>query len=101
MSTWPQWDDIFIHQSLDFDSDMPSPRILDCGANIGLASISFKRRHPHAKLTAFEADPRLASICRSNLAVNDRTEQVDVKEAADWTDEGPIEFVCQEHESLG
>src|SRR4029453_13165504 len=68
MSTWPQWDDIFIHESLDFDSDVPSPRILDCGANIGLASIYFKGRYPHAQLTAFEPDPRLASICRSNLA---------------------------------
>jgi len=95
MSTWPQWDDIFIHRSLDFDTDGPSPRILDCGANIGLASIYFKRRHPHAKLTAFEADPRLASICRSNLAVNEGTEQVDVKEAAVWTVEGTLEFICE------
>jgi FkbM family methyltransferase len=95
MSTWPQWDDIFIHESLDFDSDVPSPRILDCGANIGLASIYFKHRYPHAKLTAFEADPRLASICRSNLAVNGGTEQVEVKEAAVWTAEGMVEFICE------
>ena len=95
MSTWPQWDDIFIHESLYFDCDVPSPRILDCGANIGLASIYFKRCHPHAKLTAFEADPRLASICRSNLAVNDRTEEVEVKEAAVWTAEGTLDFICE------
>ena len=95
MSTWPQWDDIFIHQSLYFDSDVPSPRILDCGANIGLASIYFKRRHPHAKLTAFEADPRLASICRSNLAANDGTEQVDIQQAAVWTAAGTLEFICE------
>jgi len=95
MSTWPQWDDIFIHQSLEFDSDAPSPRILDCGANIGLASIYFTHRHPHAKVTAFEADPRLASICRRNLAANDGTKQVEVKEAAVWTVEGTLEFVCE------
>jgi len=95
MSTWPQWDDIFIHQSLEFDSDAPSPRILDCGANIGLASIYFKRHHPQAKLTAFEADPRLASMCRRNLAVNDGTAQVNVKEAAVWTAAGTVEFTCE------
>jgi len=95
MSTWPQWDDIFIHESLDFDAGVRSPRILDCGANIGLASIYFKRRHPHAKLTAFEADPRLASICRGNLAINESTQQVDVKEVAVWTAEGTLEFVCE------
>jgi FkbM family methyltransferase len=95
MSTWPQWDDIFIHRSLDFDSDAPAPRILDCGANIGLASIYFKRRYPHAKLTAFEADPRLASICRGNMAVNNGTERIEVKEAAVWTADGTVEFICE------
>jgi hypothetical protein len=96
MSTWPQWDDIFIHQSLAFDTDVPGPRILDCGANIGLASIYFKRRYPHAKVTAFEADPCLASICRSNLAVNSGTEQVEVKVPSvrlrDWLDE-PVDLL--------
>jgi FkbM family methyltransferase len=95
MSTWPQWDDIFIHQSLAFDSHASAPRILDCGANIGLASLYFKRRYPHARLTAFEADPRLASICRDNLAVNDATEGVEVKQAAVWTSEGAVEFICE------
>jgi len=95
MSTWPQWDDIFIHRSLDFETDAPAPRILDCGANIGLASIYFKCRYPGAKVTAFEPDPRLASICRDNLAVNSGTTQVQVKEAAVWTADGTVEFVCE------
>jgi FkbM family methyltransferase len=95
MSTWPQWDDIFVHRSLDFDTDARAPRILDCGANIGLASIYFKRRYPHAKLTAFEPDPRLASICHGNLAANNVTEQVEVKEAAVWTADGTVEFICE------
>jgi FkbM family methyltransferase len=95
MSTWPQWDDIFVHQSLGFHSDVAEPRILDCGANIGLASIYFKRRYPHAKLTAFEADPRLAALCRSNLDFNDDTGDVEVHAAAVWTADGMLEFVCE------
>lgn len=95
MSTWPQWDDIFVHQSLDFGCDAPAPRIVDCGANIGLASIYFKRRYPQAKVTAFEPDPQLASICRGNLAVNSGTGQVEVKEAAVWTADGTVEFICE------
>jgi len=95
MSTWPQWNDIFVHQSLAFDSDVPAPRILDCGANIGLASIYFTRRYPHAKVTAFEPDPRLASICRSNLALSSGRGDVDVHAAAVWTAEGMLEFVCE------
>ena len=68
MSAWPQWDDIFMHRSLAYETDAREPRILDCGANIGLASIYFRQRYPNARITAFEADPSLAAICRRNLA---------------------------------
>ena len=95
LSTWPQWDDIFIHQSLDFACEVAEPRILDCGANIGLASLYFKRRYPHARVTAFEPDPRLAAICRSNLAFSDVVRHVDVKESAVWTTDGTLEFICE------
>ena len=35
----PQWEDIFVKRSLAFASVSSSPRILDCGANVGLASL--------------------------------------------------------------
>jgi FkbM family methyltransferase len=95
MSTWPQWDDIFVHESLAATIDIPEPRILDCGANIGLASIYFTRRYPRAKVTAFEADPQLAAVCQRNMTLNGLTEQVDVREAAVWTAEGTVDFVCE------
>ncbi len=95
ITTWPQWDDIFIHQSLAFESDAAEPRILDCGANIGLASMSFKRLYPHARVTAFEADPRLAAMCQSNLGVGTRTKDVEVQAAAVWTADGTLDFVCE------
>jgi FkbM family methyltransferase len=95
MSAWPQWDDIFIHHSLAFATDLRAPRILDCGANIGLASLYFKLRYPHARLTAFEPDPELAAICRSNLALNDATDDAEVKQAAVWTADGTLDFVCE------
>lgn len=94
MSAWPQWDDIFVHRSLAFDAREPRPRILDCGANIGLASIAFKQRYPHARITAFEADPSLAAMCRRNLAANGAAD-VDTRDAAVWTSNGSLEFVCE------
>jgi len=36
----PQWDDIFVRRSLAFTTGARAPRILDCGANLGLASRS-------------------------------------------------------------
>lgn len=94
MSAWPQWDDIFVHDSLAFSCGSKAPRILDCGANIGLASLYFKRQYPAATITAFEADPSLAAICRRNLAANGYGD-VEVKDAAVWVNDGTIEFVCE------
>ena len=94
MSAWPQWDDIFIHSSLAFDTRLQEPRILDCGANIGLASLYFKRRYPRARITAFEADPSLAAMCRRNLAATGASD-VEVRDAAVWIEPGTVDFVCE------
>jgi FkbM family methyltransferase len=42
--------------------------ILDCGANVGLASIYFLNRFPRARVLAVEPDPENVAICRRNLA---------------------------------
>ena len=59
LSFCPQWHDIFIDGALEYRSDSAAPRILDCGGNLGLASLFFKRRFPSARITAYEADPAL------------------------------------------
>jgi len=97
-SVWPQWDEIFLHQSLAFETREANPRILDCGANVGIASIYFKQRYPNARITAFEADPSLAEMCRRNLQSNSASD-VDVQASAVWTEDGPIEFVAEGSDS--
>ena len=94
ISVWPQWDEIFIHETLAFEPSSPAPCILDCGANVGVASLFFKRRYPQARVTAFEADPAIAEICRRNLSSNGAGD-VDVVTAAAWTSRGTTEFVCE------
>jgi FkbM family methyltransferase len=59
--------DIFTREIYKFDAVSESPRILDCGAHVGLASIYLGRRHPGARITAFEADPSIAALARANL----------------------------------
>ena len=59
LSFCPQWHDIFVDGALEFARDPAAPRILDCGGNVGLASLFFKRRYPVARITAYEADPAL------------------------------------------
>jgi FkbM family methyltransferase len=87
----PQWHDIFVAGSLHFDSNAAAPRILDCGANVGLASLYFKRLYPAARITAYEPDPSLAALCRRNLAANGAAD-VDVEAVAVWCARGAVRF---------
>ena len=77
--------------SLAFETGNPAPRILDCGANVGLASLFFKRRYPSARITAFEADPAIAALLAHNLRANGAAD-VEVVAAAVWTGAGEISF---------
>ena len=87
----PHWRGIFIDGSMRFESSRPDPRILDCGANIGLASLYFKRLYPAARITAFEADPVLAEICRKNMVANGAAD-VTVEAKAVWREDGEVRF---------
>src|SRR5215469_16541731 len=50
--------DIFKQKEYWFRSSIDTPYLLDCGAHIGLATISFKRLYPQAHVTAIEANPK-------------------------------------------
>jgi FkbM family methyltransferase len=60
-------DAVFNQGCYDFVSADPAPLILDCGANIGLSCIAFKRRYPAARVVAFEPDPALFAALRANV----------------------------------
>jgi FkbM family methyltransferase len=87
----PQWADIFVRQTLKFTCDSPAPRILDCGANVGLATLYFKSLYPAARVTAYEADPKLHEYLRRNLSANGAGD-VEVVHAAVWTETGEVAF---------
>ena len=60
-------DEIFIKNNYMFLSDNPRPYIIDCGANIGLASIFFKRVYPEAQILSIEPDPYVFGILKENI----------------------------------
>jgi FkbM family methyltransferase len=91
LSFCPQWHDIFVEGALEFRATSDAPRILDCGANVGLASLFFKRRFPAARITAYEADPTLFAIARGNLSANGAAD-VEIVNAAVWTSAGRVTF---------
>ncbi len=94
----PQWEDIFVKGALAFTSASPAPRILDCGANVGLASLFFRRIYPQASITAYEADPALFAILNTNLKANGAS-GVDTRHAALWTSTGSLTFQCEGSDS--
>jgi FkbM family methyltransferase len=93
-----EWHDIFVEDALEYRPDSASPRILDCGANVGLASLLFKRRCPLSRITAYEADPDLVAVLRTNLDAN-RAADVETVHAALWTQGGRVTFQADGSES--
>jgi FkbM family methyltransferase len=91
LSFCPEWHDIFVDGALEYHADSAAPRILDCGGNVGLASLFFKRRCPAARITAYEADPALVKILRANLDANGAAD-VETVHAALWTANGRVTF---------
>ncbi|GAB2698846.1 hypothetical protein GCM10027037_24010 [Mucilaginibacter koreensis] len=59
--------EIFKQQIYHFKNSNPDEVIIDCGANIGLATIYLKMTHPKAQVIAFEPDPAIFSILQYNI----------------------------------
>jgi FkbM family methyltransferase len=83
--------EIFLDRSLAFPWEGPTPRILDLGANLGLSVAYFKRRHPNARITAFEADPEVYRYLEENVREN-RLGDVELRNEAVWDEPGRVSF---------
>lgn len=77
----------------DFVSKTDQPFILDCGANIGISVLNYKRRYPKAEIIAFEPDPSIFKVLKRNLDENGAGD-VQVVEEAVWVSDGERQFVC-------
>ena len=91
LSLAPQWDDVFVRRSLEVEIATETPRIVDCGANVGIAALWYRRSFPHARITAFEADPVIYDTLKRNLSRNGCGD-VEAVNAAVWTEAGTVEF---------
>ncbi|MCZ6702618.1 MAG: FkbM family methyltransferase, partial [Ignavibacteria bacterium] len=59
-----QFKEIFVDEYYKFESELTEPVIYDCGSNIGMSCIYFKRIFPGAKVKAFEADPKISKYLK-------------------------------------
>jgi FkbM family methyltransferase len=82
---------IFVDCVYDFDTTEAAPVIIDCGGNIGLGTIRMKRRHPAARVYAFEPDPEFAAIFEKNVKSAGLSD-VRITQAAVWSSTGTMRF---------
>lgn len=86
-----QFKDIFVEENYKFKAGTDRPLILDCGANIGLSCLYFKRLYPNSVIKAYEADPQIARILSQNIQKN-KLNNVEIIDKAVWTDNSGIEI---------
>jgi FkbM family methyltransferase len=89
-----QFKDIFIDETYRFNSSRENPIIYDCGANIGVSCLYFKRLFPHSRIKAFEADPDIAVILEKNMFINGFSD-IEIINKAVWIQDSTIRFGCQ------
>lgn len=62
---------IFIRNEYFFKTSKKNPLILDCGANIGFATIFFKWLYPDCEIHAFEPDKATFNLLKENVEQNE------------------------------
>lgn len=85
------FEEIFVKQEYYFVPDTPRPVILDCGSNIGLSVLYFKKLCPGAKIIAFEPDQATFALLKTNVDENG-LDDVELHNAAVYDREGEITF---------
>jgi FkbM family methyltransferase len=64
------FDEIFLSSCYAFEPRTRPPRILDAGANIGMATLWFSTEFPGARITSIEPDPATYELLQANIERN-------------------------------
>ncbi len=64
------FEEVFITDEYRFQTDNPAPYIVDCGSNIGMSILYFKKLYPKARILGFEANPKTYGLLKKNLETN-------------------------------
>ena len=86
-----QYESIFEEECYNFPTTNENPRIIDCGANIGLATIWWKKQFPKARITAFEPDAQVFKILQKNVVAASISD-VELRREAVWVDNSYRDF---------
>lgn len=84
--------ELFVEEAYAFKSDKVDPLIIDCGSNIGLSIIYFKKLFPQSHVIGFEPDDDIFQALEYNLS-NFNFSKVEIYQKAVWVDEKPLLFM--------
>ena len=87
-------DEIIEKEIYRFHTESKFPLIIDCGANIGISIIFFKKLYPNAKVLAFEPDPVLFQMLSSNIE-KFAFKNISLHQAAIWKDDCGVKFLLE------
>lgn len=98
LSWFWQFEEIFFQEFYKFSTKQQNKsrkiNIIDCGANVGMSCLYFKKKYPNAQITAIEADEKIAYFLEKNLKNNLSAEhfaQIEIIKKAVWIhDEGVV-----------
>lgn len=62
--------EVFMTNEYSFKTSAKEPVIIDCGANIGMSVLYFKKLYPNSKIIAFEANPHAFELLEKNIKDN-------------------------------
>jgi FkbM family methyltransferase len=83
--------EIFGKNIYNFKAEREDPFIVDCGANIGLSVIYFKKMYPSARIVAFEPDPQIFSALQANVD-SFGLDSIKLYQCAVWKENGEMPF---------
>lgn len=90
----PMYEEIFEHEIYRFRSCSENPLIIDCGANVGLSVLYFKRLYPLCRIIAFEPDVQIFRALKHNVESFGVTDVEAVNKAV-WVEDGKINFYVE------
>jgi FkbM family methyltransferase len=91
--------EIFITKDYFFQSDTKTPKIIDCGANIGMSILYFKFIYPDCSIVAFEPNPRAFYLLKKNIEQN-KLKNVELHNLALSDKMGEIDFYSGEDNEI-
>jgi FkbM family methyltransferase len=94
------FEQVFVSQQYQPATTIDAPEVIvDCGANVGYASLFFLKHFPRARVIAVEPDARNAEMCRQNL--RQYRDRVTIIEKAIWGRPAKLEFVQETRKAGG